>query len=131
MSQKINIMICGGRDFNNYPLLEKKVLEDLQDYLSKNPTLTQFNPRYTTIISGNARGADTLGEMFARKFGLQIEKHPALWNMYGRRAGFVRNEEMVNISDIVIIFHDGKSKGTAHDLELCKAKNKTYYYHLY
>ena len=34
---QVNIMICGSRNFNNFPLLEKLVLEDMQDFLSKNP----------------------------------------------------------------------------------------------
>lgn len=127
---KVNIMICGSRNFNNFPLLEKLVLEDMQDFLSKNPQMGHFNKKETTIISGKARGADALGELFARKYGLKVEEYPAKWNLYGKIAGFIRNEIMVNKSDIVIIFHDGKSKGTAHDLQLCKDKNKIYYYHL-
>ena len=125
----ISIMICGSRSFNNFALLEKLVLEDMQDYLDKNPQIGHFNPKETTIISGKARGADTLGELFARKYGLKVAEYPAQWNLYGKRAGFIRNEQMRNESDIVIMFHDGKSKGTAHDLKLCKEKNKIYYYH--
>ena len=126
----MNIMICGSRDFTNFIFLEKQVLEDLQDYLSKNPHIGHFDRRQTYIISGKARGADALGELFARKYGLKTKEYPAQWDLYGKKAGFIRNETMVNESDIVIIFHDGKSKGTKHDLELCKMKGKTYYYHL-
>ena len=53
---------------------------------------------YVKIISGCARGADTLGERFAKEFGLEVKKFPADWDGLGKRAGYVRNAEMAKLN---------------------------------
>ncbi|MBO5996325.1 MAG: DUF2493 domain-containing protein, partial [Acetobacter sp.] len=74
------------------------------------------------IVSGHAPGADTLGEKFAADHNLQCELHPADWNRHGRAAGPIRNEKMAEVSDALIAFWDGKSRGTRSMIEIARRK---------
>ncbi len=64
------------------------------------------------INSGHCKGADLLAEKYAKERGYQLILFPAKWSEYGRCAGVLRNREIVENSDIIIVFWDGKSKGT-------------------
>ena len=77
------------------------------------------------IISGGANGADALGERYAYEFCSNDPViFPANWKRFGRRAGFLRNQEIVDECDIVIAFHDGVSKGTKNTISLAKRADK-------
>ena len=68
----------------------------------------------TTVISGGARGPDSLGEWYAKKNSLPLEVFPAEWSVYGKSAGFIRNELMAEHAEACIILWDGKSSGSKH-----------------
>lgn len=104
----MNIIIAGGRDFNNYPLLKKKMDEILKDISNVN------------IVSGMAKGADTLGINYAKEKNLKVIEMPADWDKFGKSAGYRRNEDMARISDACVCFWDGKSRGTKHMIDLAK-----------
>lgn len=74
----------------------------------------------TTVISGTARGVDRLGERYAKQNEIKLERYPADWGKYGKRAGFLRNAEMVSNAEALIAVWDGKSKGTKHTITLAK-----------
>lgn len=84
----------------------------------------------SVVISGTARGADKLGEEWARENGVPVERFPADWNKYGKRAGYVRNEWMAEEADSLIVLWDGKSKGTAHMIEIANRYGLDIYIHL-
>lgn len=72
----------------------------------------------TTIVHGDARGADKMCAFVARQLGYQVHAHPAKWDVYGKAAGPLRNQEMVDCHrdiELVLAFHDDlrHSKGTA------------------
>lgn len=74
------------------------------------------------VHHGGARGADTIAGAVARRMGLKEEIHPAQWSTHGRRAGFVRNQEMVELKpDVVLAFQMNNSKGCQHTIDLAKA----------
>lgn len=100
-------IIAGGRDFTNYEFAREKLLEY----------------EITEIISGGARGADQIGEQFAREQNKPLKVFPADWNKYGKSAGYRRNEQMAEYGEQLIAFWDGKSKGTKHMIDLA-VKNK-------
>lgn len=107
----MKIIIAGSRDFSNYELLRDRL-----DYLLKNAS----DEDEITIISGGARGADQLGERYAKEKGYKIIKKPANWNKHGKSAGYKRNEEMAKIADACVCFWDGESRGTKHMIDLSK-----------
>lgn len=112
------LLIAGSRSFNNYELLKERC-----DFFLQN------QKGIIHIVSGGARGADTLAEQYARERGYKLHVFPADWNKYGNRAGYIRNEEMhefiakESCKRGVICFWDGQSKGTAHNFELSKKYN--------
>ena len=105
------VIVAGGRDFFDYKLLKEK----LDCLLSKKENVI--------IVSGMAKGADSLGERYAREHGLIISYYPALWNQNGNRAGFIRNEEMAKNAEACICFWDGTSTGTKHMIDTAKSMN--------
>lgn len=110
----MKIVIAGSRNFNNYDFLENKINE-----LIKNKQID-----ITEIVSGKAKGADFLGEKYASLNNISIKEFPANWNLYGKKAGFLRNQEMGNYADVLIAFWDGNSKGTKHMIDYMKSLKK-------
>lgn len=108
------IIIAGGRDFMDYNLLKEKVNKILQE---KKVT------HKIVIISGCARGADTLGLCYASENAFDVEEYPAEWDKYGKKAGYMRNVEMAENADALIAFWDGKSKGTKHMIDIATERN--------
>ena len=108
------IIIAGGRDFMDYNLLKKKADKILQE---KKVT------HKIVIISGCARGADTLGLRYASENAFDVEEYPANWDKYGKKAGYMRNVEMAENADALIAFWDGKSKGTKHMIDIATERN--------
>lgn len=108
------IIIAGGRDFNDYNLLKEKV----DNLISEKRKTHQIY-----ILSGKARGADSLGEKYANENGLNIVEFPADWDKHGKSAGYKRNLEMAENADALIAFWDGDSRGTKHMIDIAKEKN--------
>lgn len=101
--------IIGGRDFNDYELV--------------NSTMSQYKD-ITSIVSGGAKGADSLGAKYAFDNDIKLITHLPDWEQYGRGAGFVRNKLIIDDADVVIAFWDGKSKGTKNSIDTTKKQNK-------
>ena len=99
-SRPYRVIIAGSRDFSDYP------------------ALCAFADRFLAgranveIVSGGARGADTLGERYARERGYALKRFPADWERLGRSAGVIRNGEMAQYADALLAFWDGRSSGT-------------------
>ena len=113
-TKEYRLVIAGSRDFNDYALLSRTVDKHLSD---------KVNDAKIIIISGNAPGADKLGERYAKERGYELECYPVDWEHYGKAAGPVRNMNMANVADDVIVFWDGESSGTKNMIETAKAKN--------
>lgn len=76
----------------------------------------------SVVVSGKARGADSLGEQWAKSNGIPVEEYPADWDAYGKRAGFMRNSDMANNAEALVAYWDGKSRGTKSMIELAIKK---------
>lgn len=67
------------------------------------------------MIHGGASGADTRAAECAAECGWRTEEHRAVWAVYGRRAGIIRNVEMVDAgADICLAFIKDNSPGATH-----------------
>lgn len=108
MKNKERIIIAGSRNFNNYQVLCNEVGEYLGDNLD------------VVIVSGAARGADTLGERYAADKGISLHRYPADWVKNGKAAGPIRNEQMAQNADTLIAFWDGESRGTKNMIDVAK-----------
>lgn len=107
----MRVVIAGSRGITNYEVVAKAV------------AASGF--QITTVISGTARGVDQLGEEYASRNDLKVERYPAQWNVGGkvdRAAGYKRNAIMVNIADAVIAIWDGVSPGTKSTIDLAYKK---------
>lgn len=105
------VIVAGGRDFNDYDLMVKKLAKILANKLQTHKVI---------IISGTANGADKLGEKFAHQLGLDIERYPAQWDKYGKSAGYRRNADMANVADACVVFWDGESRGSKHMIDIAE-----------
>ena len=112
------ILIAGSRDFTNYDFLESSVSEFLKGHQDKE----------IIIISGAARGADKLGERYAQNHGLKVIQFFPDWSRYGKRAGHIRNTQMLeyiqenNCACAVLAFWDGESRGTKDTITTAQNK---------
>jgi len=97
------VIIAGGRNFIDYEYLKGKCLEIINEPCE--------------IVTGAAKGADFLGEKFAKEIGFQVKKFPANWNLHGKSAGPIRNKEMADYANTLICFWDGQSRGTKNMIE--------------
>ncbi|MGV8946616.1 MAG: DUF2493 domain-containing protein [Lutibacter sp.] len=102
----IKIIIAGGRNFEDYD----KLCRVCDDFLKNDSNIE--------IVSGAYKGADLLGELYAKERNYPIKQFPADWRRYGKSAGQKRNVEMAIYADALIAFWDGKSKGTKNMIDL-------------
>lgn len=87
--------------------------------------IKKYIPKETTeIVSGGARGVDTLAKEFAIKNKLLLTEFLPKYNIYGRTAPLKRNDEIALYADEVIAFWDGQSRGTAYTIKAFKKLGK-------
>ncbi|MBC8569238.1 DUF2493 domain-containing protein [Zongyangia hominis] len=78
------------------------------------------------IISGGAKGVDTLGQKLAQELGLKFTCFAPDYERYGKRAPIVRNEQIVDYADYVLAFWDAKSPGTRSTILCCIKKHRLF-----
>jgi hypothetical protein len=113
--KEFKMIVAGGRDFSDRDLLAREIVK-AADSLGNNTGLS--------IVSGLAKGADLLGLQFAKANGVVYYEFPANWEIHGKAAGFIRNQQMSEFSDGLLAFWDGVSPGTRHMIQTMKALNK-------
>lgn len=120
---KKSIMIVGTRTYEDYKAFKSKV----DEWLNYNVNL---NEDIIEIVSGGARGVDSLAERLANEETFLKKIFPADWNKYGKSAGPIRNRQMVEYikekDGVCLIFWDGQSRGTKNDIDLCNEYNVKY-----
>lgn len=79
-------------------------------------------PPDVTIVSGGARGVDTVAVETAIKYGMAYKVWPADWIKYGKVAGYIRNRSIVDDSDIVVAFWNLYSHGTKDTIDYAKSR---------
>jgi hypothetical protein len=110
----LRLLICGSRSFVDRRLLVAK----LEKFLAALPAGTRV-----TVVHGGAEGADRIAGSAARALGCAVECYPADWKQYGMRAGYVRNQVMLESGvDMALAFVDKpleQSRGTADMVGRC------------
>lgn len=107
------IGIIGSRSFNDYNMIEKIINKELN------------NNKELKIVSGGAKGVDTIAVYIAKKLNIDTEViKPDFSNGYDVMQYHYRNDIIINMSDKIIAFWDGKSKGTKSVIDKCKVKGK-------
>jgi len=106
------VIVAGSRDFNDYGLLERELINFLRGR----------KPSEVEIVSGGARGADRLGERFAKEKKCRLALFKADWDKYGKSAGYRRNVEMAEYSNACVVFWDSVSKGSKHMIDIAEKK---------
>lgn len=108
-SSELRIIVTGGRDYADRDRVRSALTPG-----------TPVGHQTATIVHGGARGADRLAAEEGAKLGYEIEEHPADWDRWGKRAGWLRNEEMACLgADLCIAFPGGR--GTASMLRCAAA----------
>lgn len=104
----IKLGIIGSRTFNDYELMQNEV------------SLANVD----CIVSGGARGADSLGKRLAEENNIFYLEFLPDYATHGKKAPFLRNTQIVEASDVIIAFWDGKSTGTLDALKKAKKLGK-------
>src|SRR5579863_4524475 len=81
----------------------------------------------TEVLSGGARGVDSLGEVWANAHGVPISIFLADWQQHEKAAGPIRNSEMAANADALILVWDGASRGSQDMLTKAIAKGLQVY----
>ena len=105
----MKLAIVGSRNFTNYK------------YFCQ--VIAQVKTEITLIISGGARGADTLAEKYAKEKAIPYLIFPANWDKYGKQAGILRNQDIVNSAEAMIAFLASESKGTRDSIKRAHIKS--------
>jgi len=109
----MKVIVAGSRGWTDYDTVRSTL--DIVTEGAKN----------LEVVSGTARGVDQMGERYASERGLPCTRFPAEWRRYGKRAGYLRNEQMADYADTLVAFWDGKSPGTEHMINLARSRNMT------
>jgi len=113
----MKLIIAGSRYLENYELVKSSVLNFLK--------INAIDLHTVEIVSGGAKGADALGECFAKEHAMPIQYFPADWGKFGRSAGPKRNKQMAEYATHLCAFWDGKSRGTGSMVKVARAKGLT------
>ena len=104
----MKVAVIGSRTFNDYELLRQ--------------TLSKLE--ITLVVSGGAKGADSLGEEYANANNIPTKIFLPDWDKYGKSAGMLRNSDIINEVEIVVAFWDGESKGCKDAIAKANKLNK-------
>jgi predicted Rossmann fold nucleotide-binding protein DprA/Smf involved in DNA uptake len=106
----MNVAIVGGRDFDDYELFKTHVNGE--------------KIKFKSIVSGGARGVDTLAERYAKELRVPVNIYLPDWTKHGKAAGPIRNKQIIENADCVIAFWDEKSSGTRSSIKIAEDLGK-------
>ena len=107
---KMRVIIAGSRSIEEFAEVAIAVEE------------SGFN--VTEVVSGKARGVDTLGEAWAEESEVPVKPFPADWKKRGNDAGKRRNTEMAEYADALVAVWDGVSTGTQNMIDQMRFRDK-------
>lgn len=105
----MKLIIAGSRDLKGQRILD--IIDNSIHLFSRYPT---------EIVSGTARGVDKTGEFWAHENDLPVTKFPADWDSHQKLAGFIRNQQMADYADALLVIYLPHSKGSMDMLRRAK-----------
>lgn len=105
-AKTVSVLVAGSRSITAF---------DLSPYIT---------PDCGQIISGGAKGIDTVAELYAFTHGIESKVFKPDYARFGKAAPLKRNEEMVELADMVLAIWDGKSRGTKHTIDYATKNGK-------
>lgn len=121
-----SVIVAGSRDIEDYALIASAIRDT--------------GIEIGEVVSGGARGVDALGEQYAEQHGIPVEQFPVTadeWKYIGHSAGRKRNAQMLvyclnsSLESAIIALWDGKSRGTAHMIQLALQNERRIQRHIY
>ncbi len=106
----MRLIIAGSREINNPSLIELFMLDFRK---AQGPF---------ELFCGMARGVDMTAYRIAERWDIPIHEYPAKWDDFGKAAGYLRNTEMAENADALLLVWDGYSKGSKHMLNIAIKK---------
>jgi hypothetical protein len=119
--------VVGSRGYNSF----NEMIEILDQTITASRDATGYDNASPVIVSGGAAGADRMAEQYAKIKKYQYVEIPAMWAQHGKKAGLLRNPIIVDISNVVVAFWDGNSRGTMNSIQLAQAADKALVVHNY
>lgn len=116
----VTVLVCGSRTWNDATAMQARLAAYVGDR----------GPSNVEVVTGGAAGADTMGHLLAVKLGTHSTVMPADWDQHGKRAGFVRNEAMVDVLearraagvDVGVEAFSHGTRGTQHTINLARSR---------
>lgn len=100
----MRLIIAGGRDY--------RLTKDDQAFIAN--VVDKYN--VTEIVQGGAKGADLGAKLWAKANGIECTEFPADWDKFHKSAGMIRNRQMADYADTLLVFPGGS--GTANMIEI-------------
>lgn len=116
MNYEFKVLVCGGRDFGwkylptNEKVVNKEEVAFLENKLNIVKKALDEVGKSMVVVQGEANGADNWAKKWAEKNGIKTLDFPADWNQHGKKAGYIRNKQMLDEGkpELVIAFPGGK-----------------------
>ena len=102
--ETVRVALVGGRDVEDFAF----VLDRFEEVLLKEG----LHKYQVEIVSGGAKGVDSIAKRIASLYGIAFKEFPAEWDRYGKKAGPIRNSKIVENADVVVAIPSPSSKGT-------------------
>ncbi len=113
MSEKYKIIVAGGRDIDEYKVVEDAIIEFTHNHMLEHKI---------EIVQGGAKGVDENARKYAIINNIQCRQFDADWNTHGKAAGPIRNKQMAEYADALILVWDGNSRGSKNMLKEAREK---------
>jgi hypothetical protein len=111
----VRVLFTGSRDHQNPQFVIDTIKSFLKYYQVEELVFVHGDCPNRPVGIAKGMSVDQIAKRFANIYGIKEESHPANWNEFGKAAGFIRNQAMVDLgADMCLAFPFGKSNGTRH-----------------
>lgn len=117
----MRILITGSRDWSNKERIWDALSEQYHCWEHPAEECPEGMKPWVIVSGACPTGADAMCEEYGRLHGWTVERHPADWEQFGKRAGYLRNKEMVDLgADVCLAFILDESKGATMTARLAE-----------